>query len=98
VWLHRSGRKSLITSMSGTEVLGMDQEEGEALLARLLAWASRPEYVYTHEWQVGDIVIWDNTGVMHKVLPYDITAGRLHHRTTVAGDEPFDPSRKLAVA
>jgi alpha-ketoglutarate-dependent taurine dioxygenase len=98
VWHHRSGRKSLVTSMSGTHVVGMDETEGAALLARLMAWATQPQYVYVHEWQLGDIVLWDNTGTMHRVKPYDLDAGRLLHRTTVLGDEPFDPSRELADA
>lgn len=91
VWRHRSGRKSLITSMSGTEVLGMPPEQGAALLARLMAWAIRPDYVYVHEWRLGDIVLWDNTGTMHRARRYDTNCGRLMHRTTVLGDEPFDP-------
>ena len=98
VWHHRSGRKSLITSMSGTEVIGMPREEGEALLKRLMEWASRPEYVYVHEWQLGDTVMWNNTGTMHRARPYDIKAGRLMHRTTVLGDEPFDPRRESIAA
>jgi alpha-ketoglutarate-dependent taurine dioxygenase len=98
VWRHRSGRRSLVTSMSGTHVLGMDEAEGAALLARMMAWATQPQYVYVHEWQLDDIVMWDNTGTMHRVRPYDITAGRLLHRTTVLGDEPFDPARELADA
>ena len=76
----------------------MDEAESAALLARLMAWATRPEYVYVHEWQLGDIVMWDNTGTMHRVRPYDLDAGRLLHRTTVLGDEPFDPRLKLAEA
>jgi alpha-ketoglutarate-dependent taurine dioxygenase len=98
VWRHHSGRKSLITSTSGTHILGMDKAEGAALLARLMAWATRPEYVYVHEWRLGDVLMWDNTGTMHRVRPYDLDAGRLLHRTTVLGDEPFDPSRQLADA
>ena len=96
VWRHRSGRKSLITSMSGTHIIGMAEAEGAALLARLMAWATRPEYVYVHEWQLGDIVMWDNTGVMHRVRRYDFASGRILHRTTVAGDEPFTSERELA--
>jgi alpha-ketoglutarate-dependent taurine dioxygenase len=42
--------------------------------------------------------MWDNTGVMHKVLPFDPDAGRLLHRTTVAGSEPFDPRRASSMA
>jgi alpha-ketoglutarate-dependent taurine dioxygenase len=98
VWHHESGRKSLITSTSGTSIVGMDEAEGAALLARMMAWATQPRYVYVHEWQLGDIVLWDNTGTMHRVRPYDLEAGRLLHRTTVIGDEPFDPARELAQA
>jgi alpha-ketoglutarate-dependent taurine dioxygenase len=98
VWHHRSGRKSLITSTSGSHIVGMDEAEGAALLARMMAWATQPQYVYVHEWQLGDIVMWDNTGTMHKVRPYDLDAGRLLHRTTIHGDEPFDPARELAEA
>jgi alpha-ketoglutarate-dependent taurine dioxygenase len=98
VWHHRSGRKSLITGTTAVEVIGMEATAGQALLERMLAWAEQPQYVYVHEWQLGDVVIWNNTGTMHRVRRYDITAGRLLHRTTVMGDEPFDPSRELAEA
>lgn len=98
VWHHRSGRKSLITSMSGTDVIGMPRGEGEALLKRLMAWASRPAYVYVHEWQLGDTVMWNNTGTMHRARRYDTNCGRLMHRTTVLGDEPFDPHREPIAA
>jgi alpha-ketoglutarate-dependent taurine dioxygenase len=98
VWRHRSGRKSLIVGDTATEVVGMDKADGTALLDRLLAWATRPEFVYVHEWQLGDVVMWNNTGTMHRVRPYDITAGRLLHRTTVLGDEPFDTGDRAAAA
>ena len=97
VWRHRDGRKSLITSTSGAEIFGMEKSEGEALLQRMMDWATQPQFVYTHKWQLGDIVMWDNTGTMHKAQPYAEDSGRLLHRTTVLGDEPFDPERELAV-
>jgi alpha-ketoglutarate-dependent taurine dioxygenase len=96
VWRHRDGRKSLITSTSGIEVLGMGQAEGVALLQRMMDWATQPQFVYRHTWQLGDVVMWDNTGTMHKAQPYAEDSGRLLHRTTVLGDEPFDPARELA--
>lgn len=96
VWRHRDGRKSLITSTSGIEVVGMGQADGEALLQRMMDWATQPQFVYRHQWQLGDIVMWDNTGTMHKAQPYAEDSGRLLHRTTVLGDEPFDPARELA--
>ena len=96
VWRHRNGRKSLITSTSGAEVIGMDPAEGEALLQRMMDWATQPHFIYRHQWQLGDIVMWDNTGTMHKAQPYGEESGRLLHRTTVLGDEPFDPERQRA--
>jgi alpha-ketoglutarate-dependent taurine dioxygenase len=93
VWHHRSGRKSLILSNSATAVVGMDETESRELLGRLLAWATQPQFVYVHEWAVDDLVIWNNTGAMHRVREYDPDYGRRLHRTTLIGDEPFD-SRK----
>ncbi len=87
VWTHRSGRKSLLLGSSASRVVGMDLESGRALIEELLAWATRPEFVYRHEWAVGDLVIWDNTGVMHRVDPYPADSGRMMHRTTLVGEE-----------
>ena len=89
VWRHRSGRRSLVLGVSASHVVGMDRAEGKALLDDLLERSTAPERVYRHEWQVGDLVIWDNTGVMHRVHPYDPASGREMHRTTMSGDEPI---------
>jgi alpha-ketoglutarate-dependent taurine dioxygenase len=93
VWHHRSGRSSLVLSNSATAVVGMDEEESRRLLDRLLTWATQPQFVYTHEWEINDLVIWNNTAAMHRVREYDPGYGRILHRTTLLGDEPFD-SRK----
>jgi alpha-ketoglutarate-dependent taurine dioxygenase len=89
VWRHRSGRRSLVIGVTADHVVGLDREEGRALLAELLARATAPDRVYRHEWTVGDLVIWDNTGVMHRVEPYDPSSAREMHRTTMSGDEPI---------
>lgn len=89
VWNHRSGRKSLVVGATTEYVIGMDPRESLDLLFRLRAWATQPQYVYRHEWTLGDLVIWDNTGTLHRALPYDFASGRLMHRTKLAGEEPF---------
>ncbi|MCV6962713.1 taurine catabolism dioxygenase [Mycobacterium intermedium] len=89
VWTHRSGRKSLLLGATSDYVIGLAPEESRALLARLRDWATQPRYVYRHEWQLGDLLIWDNTGTMHRVLPYPEDSGRLMHRTILAGEEPL---------
>jgi len=89
VWTHRSGRKSLVLGASADYIVGMDLDEGRALLAELLARATVPEKVYRHTWSVGDTVIWDNSGVLHRAAPYDPDSPREMLRTTVLGDEPI---------
>ena len=89
VWEHRSGRRSLVLGATTASVVGMGAEEGRAFLDDLLARATKPENVYRHEWSLGDVVIWDNRGVLHRALPYDPTSPRDMHRTTFAGDEPI---------
>jgi alpha-ketoglutarate-dependent taurine dioxygenase len=87
VWTHRSGRKSLVLGSTASHIEGMDLQAGRALLTRLENWSTQPHYVYQHEWTLGDLLIWDNTGTMHRVLPYAADSGRMMHRTTLVGEE-----------
>jgi alpha-ketoglutarate-dependent taurine dioxygenase len=87
VWTHSSGRKSLLLGPTADSVVGWPPEEGRALLDRLLEWATQPRFVLRHHWRRGDLVVWDNTGVLHRALPYEPTSRRLLHRTTLAGEE-----------
>ena len=87
VWTHETGRRSLVLGATASHVVGMDHDEGRALLADLLARSTTPERVYRHIWSPGDLVIWDNRGVLHRALPYDPASPRDMHRCTLAGDE-----------
>lgn len=89
VWKHRSGRKSLVLGCTAHHVEGMDARESTELLIRLREWATQPQFSYSHKWSVGDTVIWDNTGTMHRATPYDPASGRLMLRTKLQGEEPF---------
>ncbi len=89
VWSHASGRRSLVLGATASHVEGLAPEESRALLDRLLDHSTQPQYVYQHEWHVGDLVIWDNTGTMHRVVPYSAASGRIMHRTTLVGEEPL---------
>ncbi|MGE5694355.1 MAG: TauD/TfdA dioxygenase family protein [Candidatus Sericytochromatia bacterium] len=89
VWTHATGRKSLVLGASADHVVGMDLDEGRALLAELLDRATTPDKVYSHSWSVGDTVIWDNRGVLHRAALYDPHSPREMLRTTVLGDEPI---------
>jgi alpha-ketoglutarate-dependent taurine dioxygenase len=87
VWKHANGRKSLVIGATASHVAGQDEEEGKALLQELLEHATAPERVYRHTWEVGDLVIWDNRGVLHRACPYDPTSARDMHRCTLSGNE-----------
>jgi alpha-ketoglutarate-dependent taurine dioxygenase len=89
VWRHGSGRRSLVIGSTAVGVVGMDDDAGAELLHDLLARATTPDHVFRHEWGEGDMVIWDNRGVLHRVQPYDAASGREMHRTTIEGDEPI---------
>jgi alpha-ketoglutarate-dependent taurine dioxygenase len=87
VWTQKSGRKSLVLGTHADEVIGQSLPAGRSLIARLMEWAGQPDYSYSHDWQEGDFVIWNNCGVMHRVVPYDADSGRSMHRTTIMGAE-----------
>jgi alpha-ketoglutarate-dependent taurine dioxygenase len=87
VWQHRDGRKSLLIGATAGDIVGMDHDTGRALLDDVLAWATQPQFVLHHQWKVGDLVVWDNTGMLHRAMPYEPTSRRLMHRTTLIGEE-----------
>lgn len=89
VWTHRSGRKSLLLGFTAGRIDGMGEEQGHRIIGDMQAWATQPQFVYRHEWTVGDLIIWDNTGVMHRVEAYPADSGRLLSRTTLVGEEPI---------
>ena len=89
VWTHRSGRKSLVLGCTARHVVGMEHKESALLLNRLRQWATSEPFHYSHVWSVGDLVMWDNTGTLHRARPYAADSGRELHRTTLEGEEPI---------
>ncbi|MFC5752911.1 TauD/TfdA dioxygenase family protein [Actinomadura rugatobispora] len=87
VWTRQNGRRSLLVGATAGEVVGRPPEEGRALLDRLTEWATQPRFVLRHRWRRGDLVIWDNTGMLHRAMPFEPTSLRLMHRTTLVGEE-----------
>lgn len=89
VWRRRDGRRSLVIGATADRVVGMDPDESRALLHEVQEWATQERFRYTHDWQVGDLVVWDNTAILHRALPYDRSSERTLHRTTIVGEEAF---------
>ena len=76
------GRKSLFIGSHANRIVGWPVPEGRMFLLDLLEHATQRPFVYRHEWQVGDLVIWDNRATLHRGRPYDMTQRRELRRTT----------------
>lgn len=86
---HHDGQRSLYFGGHASHIEGRAEDEGRRELAELESLATAPKFVYRHEWQPNDLVIWDNRSVLHRLLPYDIARHRrVMRRITVAGTEP----------
>jgi alpha-ketoglutarate-dependent 2,4-dichlorophenoxyacetate dioxygenase len=84
-----NGRKALFVGSHASHIQDMPEAEGRALLAELLEFATRRDFVLRHTWRTGDLVMYDNRAVLHRARPYAITEHpRVLHRTTVAGEGP----------
>ena len=66
-----SGRMGLYLASHAGKILGMEDEEGKALLEQLIEHATQRQFVYTHRWRLHDLVMWDNRCTMHRGRGYD---------------------------
>lgn len=81
---HRgSGRKVLFVGVHATHILGWPVAEGRMYLTDLLEHATQREFVYAHQWQVNDLVMWDNRCTLHRGRRYDLAQRRDMRRATV---------------
>jgi len=78
-----SGRKLLFVGVHAREIIGWPVAEGRMYLQDLLEHATQREHVYRHEWQVHDLVMWDNRSTLHRGRRYDIGERRELRRTTI---------------
>jgi taurine dioxygenase len=70
----------------GAYLVGLPLDESEALLDELWAHATRPEFVWTQVWRLGDTIMWDNRCTMHRRDSFDPAARRLMYRTQIVGE------------
>jgi alpha-ketoglutarate-dependent 2,4-dichlorophenoxyacetate dioxygenase len=82
-----NGRRALYLASHAYAVDGMRDNEGKALLAELIAEATRPEALYRHSWRPGDVIMWDNRATMHRGRPWHAGDPRVMVRTTVQAVE-----------
>ena len=81
-----TGRKSLYTGRHAYGIPGLSEEDSETLLQETLEQACQPPRTYHHQWEVGDVVVWDNRCVMHRACPYDTREVRSLRGSRIAGD------------
>jgi taurine dioxygenase len=67
---------------------GLSVKESEEILDELWEHITQPKLVWTHEWEVGDLILWDNRCVMHRRDPFDASTRRIMHRTQLRGERP----------
>ncbi|MBV9552116.1 MAG: TauD/TfdA family dioxygenase [Alphaproteobacteria bacterium] len=85
-----TGRPALYLGNHAVRIAGIDEIEGTALLGELLDHATQPCFTYAHRWRVGDLVVWDNTSLLHRaVANYEMNRyRRIMHRNVVKGPVP----------
>lgn len=81
-----TGEPALFVGSHVREVIGLSPDEGRALIASLISHATRDELVYTHRWRPKDVIMWDNSAVLHRGRPWDSSLPRYMVRATVADD------------
>ena len=88
-----TGRKSLyICPGMSIKIIGLPEDESKQVLEECFAWSIKPEFVYQHDWQLGDSLLWDNACTMHRRDPFDGDQfQRIMKRTTIL------PPVKMAV-
>ncbi len=86
----RSNRRSLYVASHASRIIDWPVPEGRLLLRDLIEHATQPQFVYRHQWRVGDLVIWDNRCTMHRARPFDDGRYRreLRRVTTLDVEQP----------
>ncbi|MDX1485243.1 MAG: TauD/TfdA family dioxygenase [Alphaproteobacteria bacterium] len=83
-----SKRKVLYIASHVKSIVGWPADDSRALIEELMAFATRPEFVFSYEWRVGDVVIWDNLATIHRATPFDDTRYRRDMRRATCREQP----------
>jgi alpha-ketoglutarate-dependent taurine dioxygenase len=82
-----TGRESLYIGRHACAIEGMERETAQKLLADLLEQACEPPRIVAYQWSVGDVIVWDNRCLLHRVQPWDLRERRLMWHVRIAGEE-----------
>jgi alpha-ketoglutarate-dependent 2,4-dichlorophenoxyacetate dioxygenase len=93
-----TGRKSLFLASHAGAIVGWTIPEAQMFLRDLVEHATQREFVYSHKWRVGDLVMWDNRQTMHRARRFDRNEVRDVRRTTLAGEAAIPAKAGIAQA
>ena len=91
-----TGRKAIYAGRHAYDIPGMATDESERFIEELMAWACQPPRIYSHNWQVGDLAVWDNRCVMHRAALYDINHPRVLRSCRISGDPATEMAPTVA--
>lgn len=83
-----NGRKSLYLASHASHIAGWPLERGRTLVEELIAFATQPQFVYSHDWRLHDVVMWDDRWTMHRATPYDEPHPRKMRQAAVHETQP----------
>lgn len=84
-----NGRRALYIGAHAGHIVDWPEPIGKSILAELQLRAEQPEFILSHAWREGDVIVWDNRAVLHRATYYDaVKYKRLMQRTTIGGDGP----------
>jgi alpha-ketoglutarate-dependent 2,4-dichlorophenoxyacetate dioxygenase len=92
-----SGRKALYLASHASHIVGQPVPDGRMLVHELMEHATQPQFVHTHKWAPGDLIMWDNRCTMHRGRPYDeVNHRRDMRRATVQDLDPAVQDQRAA--
>ena len=65
-----TGEESLFIASHAFAIEGLGLQEGQEIIEAAIDFCTRPEFVYSHEWSVGDVLIWDERCTLHRGRPW----------------------------
>lgn len=85
-----TGRKAIYLGDHAESIEGMPYEDGRAMIEELNTIATPTSAVYSHKWQPGECMVWDNRSLLHRATGFDtVRHKRVMRRCTILGDRPF---------
>jgi alpha-ketoglutarate-dependent 2,4-dichlorophenoxyacetate dioxygenase len=87
-----SGRKALYLAAHASHIVGWPVELGRGLIKSLMKFATQDQFVYRHQWKLGDLLMWDNLSTMHRATDFEDTKYRRDMRRATCREKPVDLS------